>query len=151
MLVPSFVTSFPRALVLATGLAVVFSPAACSSKDDDPPRNGVNDVLKACQIRAAWTRATSQKCLNCVAAAPSPACDCDDFKEFASLCKSQDDARRSDPSCTDAMELCSRSCAMNNRSDCACVEKCYAQSDTCKRVIAARDGCVADVCSPFCQ
>lgn len=125
------------ALVLAT---------ACSS-NDDPPRNGVNDVVKACQIRVGWKNATAEKCVNCLAAAPSPACECEEFKAFGGLCKSQDDARRAEPSCTGAMEDCSRAC----NDDCGCIAACYASAPACRRLIDARDGCVADVCTPSCN
>ena len=120
---------------------------ACSPKAD-PPRNGVDDIRKACEIRTTWLNPTNQKCVNCQAAAPSPACDCELFKEFGGLCKSQDDARRAEPTCTDAMDQCTKHCPMN---DCACVENCYAQAPTCKNLIAARDGCVVDVCTQYCK
>jgi hypothetical protein len=119
---------------------------ACASSDD-PPRNGVDDVRAACQIRVAWKNPNAEKCVSCVAAAPSPPCDCESFKEFAGLCKSQDDARRGEPSCNGAMEDCSRAC----KDDCACVEACYAQAAACKRVIDGRDGCIVDVCSQYCN
>ena len=122
--------------------------AACAPDHEPPVNNGVDDVRHACEIRASWLHAEAVKCVNCVAAAPSPACDCEAFKEFGGLCKNQEDARRAEPSCNDANDLCSRTCA---KTDCACVEGCYAQAEACKRVIAARDGCVADVCTQYCK
>src|SRR5438309_820479 len=80
---------------------------------------------KACEIRASWTKATDRVCINCMSAAPSQACDCPDFKAFGGLCKSHNDARRNEPSCTDAIGNCTRACAKN---DCTCVESCYAQA-----------------------
>lgn len=139
---PRFFTA--ASAIAAVGALVVFT--ACSS-NDDPPRNGVDDVLKACQIRVAWKNPTAEKCVNCVAAAPSPQCDCEAFKEFAGLCADQDNARRSEPSCSTAMEDCSRAC----KDDCGCVESCYAASEACKRIVAGRDGCVVDVCSQYCN
>lgn len=120
---------------------------ACAS-DDPEARSGVNDVRKACEIRTAWTQATSKKCLDCQAGVQGPACDCAEFKEFAGLCQTHEDARRAEPSCTDEQRLCTEACA---RTDCGCVEGCYAKVEQCKRVIAARDGCIADVCTNACQ
>jgi hypothetical protein len=131
-------------VVVGAFALVVFT--ACSS-DDEPARNGVDNVLQACQLRVAWKNPTAEKCVNCVAAAPSPQCDCEAFKEFAGLCKTQDDARRAEPSCTGAMEDCARAC----KDDCACVDACYAQAAACKRIIDGRDGCVVDVCTPYCN
>jgi hypothetical protein len=126
--------------------AALVALTACSSKED-PPRNGVDDIVKACQLRAAWKNPTAEDCVNCVAAAPSPECACEDFKDFAGLCKVQDDARRAEASCTSAMEDCARAC----KTDCACMEACYAQAPACKRIIDGRDGCVVDVCTPYCN
>ena len=139
-------SSLIRLALVSSALTLLVVSTACSS-DDAAPRNGVDDIVKACQIRVAWKNPTAEKCVNCVAAAPSPQCDCEAFKEFAALCKDQDDARRSEPSCTGAMEDCARAC----KDDCACVAGCYAQAAACKRVIDARDGCVVDVCTQYCN
>jgi hypothetical protein len=132
--------------LLGASLSVLATLAACSSTDS-APRNGVDDVLKACQIRVAWKNPSAEKCVNCVAATPSPECECQDFKEFAGLCHSQNDARLAEPSCTAAMEDCSRAC----KNDCPCVEACYAQSARCKSLVASRDGCIVDVCTQYCN
>ena len=135
-------------MVIAAGgeFAISTGSAGCSPKED-APRNGVNDVRKACELRAAWTRAAERKCMDCVAAAPSPPCDCSEFKEFGGLCRSQDDARRSEPSCVDSIGDCTRAC---KPKDCACVEGCYSKAEACKVRAAAEDGCV-DVCDPQCK
>lgn len=122
--------------------------AACSSKDDAPLNNGVNDVKKACEVRAAWAHPSAEKCINCITAAPAPACDCEQFKEFGALCQKQEDTRKAEASCTAAIDDCTRACA---KSDCACVESCYAQAPSCKSLAAARDGCVADACTKYCN
>jgi hypothetical protein len=137
--------SFVRFASVACAGTLVLA-MACSS-NEEPPRNGVDDVVKACQLRVAWTNPNAEKCVNCLAAAPSPACDCELFKEFGGLCKDQEDARRAEPSCTGAMEDCSRAC----KNDCTCVAGCYASAAACRRAIDARDGCVAAVCAPFCN
>ncbi|MDB4936285.1 MAG: hypothetical protein JWP87_3257 [Labilithrix sp.] len=128
-------------------LALALTPA-CSSNDDPPPRNGVNDVKRACEIRASWTNKGNDRCINCQVAAQSPACDCEAFKDFASLCKGQDDARRAEPTCTAELDACTKACT---QTDCACIDGCYAQSAKCKQVSAAKDGCIADVCTQYCQ
>lgn len=133
------------AKLASAGALALLVATACSSSE--PPRNGVDDVLRACQIRAAWRNPMAEKCVNCQAAAPSPPCDCELFKEFGGLCEQQEDARRAEPSCSGAMEDCARACT----NDCACVEACYAQAAACKRIIDGRDGCIADVCSQYCN
>jgi hypothetical protein len=150
------VSSVPQSssFALSVGLVAVvvssalFAPACLSSDDAPPPRNGVNDVKRACEIRAGWTKPGNDKCVNCQVAAQSPSCDCEAFKDFASLCKDQDDARRAEPTCTVALDDCTKAC---NKTDCACIDGCYAQSERCKQLSAAKDGCIADVCTQYCQ
>lgn len=136
-------------VVAVASLALV---AACSSKDDSSEapaaNNGVDDVEKACQIRAAWTNPGNDKCVNCQVAAQSPSCECEAFKDFAALCLSQDQARRAEPSCTVALDDCVKACT---QTDCACITSCYANADRCKSLSAAKDGCIADVCAPYCK
>lgn len=124
----------------------VVASSACSSQDDAPPRNGVDNVQKACEIRATWKY--TETCTNCQAAAPSPSCACEAFKDFAALCKSQDDAHRAEPTCTAEIETCTNACA---RSDCRCIDGCYGQAEKCRSAAASRDGCIADVCTPYCR
>lgn len=136
-------------LLVVLALFLVGSIVGCSPNDDSaPPRNGVDDVQKSCEIRAAWTKSTDMAGINCLVAAPSPSCECEAFKDFAALCKSQDDARRADPTCTVALDDCTKACV---KTDCTCVAGCYAQAETCKRVSGAKDGCIADVCTPYCK
>jgi hypothetical protein len=133
---------------LASVLLVATTLVACSSDDAPAARNGVNDVRKACEIRTTWTKPTSSECIACQAAAQTAACDCVEFKEWGGLCQSQEDARRAEPTCTDDLRVCTTVCA---KTDCGCVEACYAKAEQCKKIIAARDGCVADVCTKPCQ
>lgn len=135
--------SIVAAALCLAGIAI----AACAPKEDEP-RNGVNDVRGACTIRASWTNTARDKCINCRASATSPVCDCEAFKEFAGLCHSQDQARLAEPSCTTAVKDCAHNCPP---SDCECVEGCYASAEACKRVVAATDGCVTEVCAQYCQ
>ena len=131
-------------------VAVIFASvlAGCPQDKADPPNNGVDDVKQACEIRAAWTKYTDRVCINCMSAAPSAACDCPDFKAFGGKCQAQNDTRRAQPQCTDAIANCARACP---RTDCACVDACYANAPDCKTAEAAVDGCVADVCAQYCQ
>ncbi len=121
--------------------------AACTASTEPQLRVGVDDVFKACQVRVAWKESTAETCVNCLAAAVSPACECEAFKEFGGLCHAQDEARRAEPSCTGASEDCARACG----AGCSCLEACYVQTSACKRLIDARDGCVVDVCTRSCD
>jgi hypothetical protein len=94
-----------------------------------------------------WPNPTSKTCIDCQAAAPTTACDCPDFKAFGGLCNDQNIARRNEPTCTDAIANCAQACA----KDCPCVDACYATAPNCKTVQAAEDGCLADVCTQYCQ
>lgn len=137
---------FSRGLFLSlTGLTLL---AACATDSEPGRNNGVNDVRKACEIRAKWTKAGSEKCINCLAAAPEPACDCEAFKEFGGLCELEEADRHAEPGCTSALDDCTRTCV---KTDCGCVEGCYAQAARCKALSGGRDGCVADVCAQYCQ
>jgi hypothetical protein len=135
-----------RALFLS--LLALITLAACATDAEPERNNGVNDVLQACQIRATWTKAGSEKCINCMAAAPAPACDCESFKEFGALCELQENDRHAEPGCSGTVDDCVHVCA---RTDCACLVGCYAQVARCKALSGARDGCVTSVCAPYCQ
>jgi hypothetical protein len=137
------VSRFAFALVAFALLAAALAVAACGST----PNNGVNDVRKACDIRAAWKNPSAEKCGLCQGAAQRPPCGCASFAGFDGVCAEQGDARRAEPSCSDAIENCVAKCL----TDCACVEACYANAPACKTVSAARDGCVADKCSAYCN
>ncbi|CAN5913410.1 hypothetical protein BH11MYX4_BH11MYX4_17010 [soil metagenome] len=128
-------------------VALAIGIAACSPKED-AQNNGVDDVKAACQIRAGWPNAEADKCKNCLASAAQPACDCELFKEFGGKCHSQNVARQSEPDCTDPVLDCTYKCPKN---DCACLDACYATAAKCKSAAAAVDGCVTDVCAPYCK
>jgi hypothetical protein len=130
--------------VLALGM---LATAGCSPKAS-PANNGVNDVKKACEIRATWQNKPAKKCVDCLAAAPSPKCACEEFVGFSGLCEDQGTAWRTEPACTDAINQCPYKCA---ETDCACIDACYAASETCRNVTAAKDGCVADACAQYCK
>jgi hypothetical protein len=135
-------------LLLAAALFFGLVPACSPSKSAPAPDNGVNDVRQACEIRNTWTMRGVMRCTDCLAAAPLASCNCEQFKDFAGLCLEQGDARRADPSCTVDLDNCANLCA---KTDCACIEACYASSVSCKQHTAARDGCVVDVCSQYCK
>ena len=122
--------------------------SGCSKKGEAAPQNGVNDVKKSCEMRLAFANRTERKCIDCIAAAPSPPCNCEQFRDFGGMCASQGEARRVEPTCTQAVDDCTHQC---KDKDCACVDNCYAQADACKRATAARDGCVTEVCTRYCQ
>jgi hypothetical protein len=136
----------PRRFVVTLAAVVLAALSACASTP--PQNNGVNDVRKACELRAGWTNTSADKCGTCQAAAQRPACGCEGFKGFDGVCADQGAAFRAEPSCTDDVINCVARCV---QTDCACVEGCYANAPACKRVAAARDGCVTDLCAKYCN
>jgi hypothetical protein len=127
--------------------AACFVVVACGASDSGPTNNGVNDVLKACQVRAAWTTPDAEKCVSCVAVADLAECGCEATKPFGGACVKQGDAVRAEATCTNQMKDCVIAC----KKDCACIDGCYANAPACKTVTAARDGCVAETCTPYCN
>ena len=135
-------TSLALALVAALLGVVACSPSKTAEND------GVNDVKAACEIRVSWKNSGVDKCKNCLASAAQPACDCELFKEFGGKCHDQNVARQSEPDCSDPVLNCVYKCST---TDCACLEGCYATAAKCRAAASAVDGCVADVCAPYCQ
>ncbi len=135
-------------LLACLGLTCALLPACASSKSDPPLDNGVNDVRHACAIRNTWTNRGVMRCTDCIAAAPLPTCNCEEFKDFAALCLQQGNARRADPTCTVDVDNCVNLC---DKTSCDCIDACYAAAPSCKQHDAARDGCVADVCAQYCK
>lgn len=128
-------------------LLVFLAFASCSPKKDPPPDDGVNDVKAACLIRTSWSNPTGITCTLCVASAPFAPCGCESEKDFGGACQQQGDARRSEPSCTPDLLDCRARC----NDDCNCVDACYINAPKCKPLVAAEDGCVADVCARYCN
>src|SRR5262245_35656546 len=131
-----------RALAVVPLAAVIV--AACG---EDLPKsgNGVNDVRKACEIRAGFNR-NGNDCGVCEAAVVAPRCDCSTLKDVSAACSAQADDRR--PVCAEAIDTCVNKC---KPSDCECVEGCYANDPQCKSASAARDGCIAETCASHCK
>lgn len=137
----------PRGSASVSMIVVAAVILGACGKDDEATSNGVNDVRKACEIRATWRNLSAEKCGLCQAAAPRPPCGCESFSGFDGVCAAQGDARRAEPSCSEVFDRCEIGCASN----CACIENCYATAQACKRVSAARDGCVAEACASYCN
>lgn len=122
---------------------------ACSSSNDDEPlptTNGVNDVRKACDIRATWKARTTQPCTDCISLASAQRCECSS-EDFAGRCNSQQQAKVKEATC-EGVDACVGNC---EASDCNCVDDCYAGKETCRTLGAAMDGCLAEVCAAHCQ
>src|SRR5262249_432337 len=117
-----------------------------SSSAADPPDNGVDDVLKACELRAPWQNATSTACNTCIGLATTPRCPCTD-REEAGKCSDQTSAVNHEPTCADVDTCVGKS----QRTDCACIDACYAGKALCRTLASAADGCVADVCAASCR
>ncbi|HEY8079907.1 MAG TPA: hypothetical protein VIF62_37505 [Labilithrix sp.] len=135
-----------RALAAFVAAAIA---VACSSSSGDTrvaSTNGVNDVLEACQIRLAWTNASTSACTNCLGLAIAPACDCDRDKSYDAVCNGQQSAKAAEPTCMDA-DACVSTC----KTDCNCIDHCYDGKDACRPKAAALAGCLADICDPQCK
>jgi hypothetical protein len=137
-----------RRLLACVVPLTVLSIACASNGGSAPPApsgNGVNDVRKACEVRAAWARATEASCLTCVGLATTPKCTCSD-PAVSGKCVEQQQAKNAEPSCEGTAD-CTTRCA---RTDCACVEACYA-GKACRPLAAAVDGCAASICDGQCR
>lgn len=129
------------------GLTLVVAPACSSSSSSSAaPITGVNDALRACEIRAAWKGTSSTPCNNCIGLATTPRCACTD-QEYAGKCSDQTAAKTKEPTC-DGVADCISKCA---HTDCACADACYAGKATCRTLASAADGCVAEVCDTYCR
>ncbi len=129
-------------------LALLVSTAGCSSTPTSTPgSNGVDDVTKACEIRATWTHATSTACSSCYSYATTPRCDCTDL-DYAGKCSGQQKTKVDEPSCAD-VDTCIRACT--STTDCACVDACYTNKAACRKAASAVDGCVAETCDEHCR
>ena len=121
---------------------------ACSASSETPPAssNGVNDVMQACQLRVPWKNATSTACNDCVGLTVTPRCPCSD-RDYAGKCSDQQSAKNQEPTCV-GVDTCINHCV---RTDCTCIEACYANKDACRTRASAVDGCVVDVCDSYCR
>lgn len=127
---------------------LVATAAACSPTRLDTD-NGVDDIRAACELRAtSWAHGQADECIKCMVGSKLEACDCEEFRDFAGKCRSQEVARLAEPSCTTDVKACAGACA---KTDCGCLDGCYAAAEACKRVVAATDGCATQVCTPYCE
>ena len=116
----------------------------CGS-DDPKVGNGVDDVQKSCEVRAAWNR-TNNDCTLCEAAVTTARCDCTTLRDFSAACIDQEDARAS--VCAASVDTCVHTCSA---TDCTCILACYTAGDACKKASDARDGCIAEACATYCK
>lgn len=123
---------------------VALSVIACG-EDEPKAGNGVNDVRKACDLRIAWNR-SAQNCSVCESAVVSPRCECEQLKDFSAACIEQADSRKA--ACAQAVDECVFKC---DREDCSCIDQCYVNDAACKQASAARDGCIVEACTKYCQ
>src|SRR3954467_6806499 len=104
------------------------SLSACSGiASEAPPNNGVDDVLKACELRVPWQNTSSSSCVLCIASATTPRCACTD-RDDAGKCSDQQAAKSAEPTC-EGTTACVEAC---DRQDCACVDRCYANVSACR-------------------
>jgi hypothetical protein len=128
-------------------LVLLLLAVACDSEPPPAPV-GVNDVKRACEIRAQWQRRGATTCTECIAIASSPPCDCPAFERpYKGTCAPHKDAKRTEPAC-EGVDACVFNCTDQN---CSCVEACYANKDACRPPGAALDGCIAETCDPECR
>lgn len=139
----------PRVVRSTFLFAIVLVASACKSEpEEEPGPVGVNDVRKACEIRTTWTQRGATLCAECLAYSKSPSCDCPSIqRDFSARCHSHHAAKQSEPTC-DGVDACVYNCPPG---DCACAEGCYANKEACRPLGNATDGCIAEVCSPYCR
>jgi hypothetical protein len=128
-------------------LLVVFVGCSSKSSQAPAPTNGVDDVLKACEIRATWLHGTSTECNTCIGVASAPRCACEN-EDYAGKCSDQVQAKSREATCDDALTACIANCA---RTDCGCINGCYSGRDACRVVASAVDGCLAEECDSICR
>lgn len=142
---------FRRHIFIALSLSLLgIATFACNGEDEDaapPTTNGVNDVAKACAIRAQWTQTGSFDCSDCLGVASVEKCDCTASKEYAGRCFTQQRAKHEEPACANVTDCVSKC----NASDCGCVDTCYANNEACRTRAAAFDGCIAEICDSYCR
>lgn len=130
-------------LVLSSCIAALF--VACAADRPGQPV-GVNDVRKACEIRATWARRTTQGCGDCLLYASTPYCACFG-KDYSGKCSDHAAAKHRESTCSDA-DACVNRCPL---SDCACVDACYVSAAACRPHAAALEGCLVEVCAEHCR
>lgn len=139
--------SWVAAVVFSCGAVAACTSSSPSGNPTPPPAdNGVDDVAKACAIRAQWKNASGGVCTQCMGLAITPHCDCEN-EDYASRCNAQQQARNAEPTC-EGVASCIGNCTS---TDCACIDACYAGKPACRTAASAVDGCVAEVCDPYCR
>lgn len=145
-----------RAAVFATGLiawlGTIFGPSACTcSPPGDPkqePSGLLGDVRSACEHRVAWPHRLRTKCTKCMSLASTPKCGCPtDDKEYSGLCARERSAQVAAKECVPVWS-CTYKC---KPTDCACFAQCYEGQAACHEIASAIDGCLVEVCDPFCR
>ena len=141
-------SSLPLHLASALALLSACLAPACNGQESDSAPLGVNDVRKACEVRRTWKAPTGSKCITCQSTSVLADCGCEAFKDYAAKCVAPQDAVKAEASCTDQVQVCVKSCQV---TDCDCIDACYVSAEACKRAAGGRDGCVAEVCAPYCN
>jgi hypothetical protein len=130
----------------ASLVLVSLSVSACSSTAAEAPTNGVDDVLKACELRVPWKSTSSSSCSTCIGLATTPRCACTD-RDFAGKCSDQQAAKTAEPTCEGTPECV----AASDRPACASIVACYASLAACRVRASALDGCVVAICDAYCE
>ena len=131
-------------MLLTLALAALSACASNSGALDNNVGNGSDDVVKACEAKGQWTRATHSECISCASVVIAAACTCDDL---AGRCYAQGRAQAADADCSEEVSACIRDCG----SDCACTDRCYAGHASCRGKASALSGCVVVACDSSCR
>ncbi len=89
----------PLASIAWLSVAGLASLAACGGDDTTFVTEGSNDLRAACEQRRTWTRAKTVTCLECLATAPLPACDCTVKQPYVGRCAQQLKLKLANPEC----------------------------------------------------
>lgn len=102
-------------------------------------------VRQSCNQRAGWALSQTRSCIDCVALAKSPHCDC--FADSASgACAQQTAAWVNSTDCA-AVRACVTAC----KDECGCVDACYDQRPACRDIGGSADACVVATCDSRCR
>ncbi len=135
-----------RATVAAL-LAAALS-GACGDDEATRPSYAGSDVVQACSQRSTWSQSTSSACLTCLVTVQQAPCGCPAAGDLGGLCEREAQAVRDDQACSKGADACALAC---DRTDCGCLEACYASAASCRALAGARDGCVAATCDAACR
>jgi hypothetical protein len=130
------------ASILAVGCLTALL-GGCKSASEPPAQT----VRQACEIRTTWEHRIRTDCTRCLAMAAAPSCGECTLHEQVGRCSDPQKAKVAEPACKET-DKCVRAC---ERTDCECIDRCYAENERCERLAAAVDACTTHACDAYCR